>query len=180
MRRMLVTLPTVPMVSAVVSGCAGSLEAANEVEGSYSLAPGKHGVTLKAPEGRAVFCYMTGKPKKTNLAANSVCCFHPLNTPSGERLTLLAPGDHPHHRGVFLAWHTMAFREKARGRCGICYACMKELEYDAVAEIVRYACCLGSDPYGPWLDPHGSAAEEKAIQTWEICALPCDVHPASA
>jgi hypothetical protein len=64
-------------------------------------------------QGKTVFRYMTKKPKKTNLAANSVCCFHPLNTPAGERLTDLAPGDHHHHRGVFLAWHTMTFTEKA-------------------------------------------------------------------
>jgi hypothetical protein len=56
---------------------------------------------------------MTKKPEPTNLRANSACCFHPLNTPSGKRLTDLAPGDHHHHRGVFLAWHTMEFREKA-------------------------------------------------------------------
>jgi hypothetical protein len=56
---------------------------------------------------------MTRKPEKTNLKANSVCCFHPLNTPSGQRLTDLAPGDHHHHRGVFLAWHTLEFREQA-------------------------------------------------------------------
>jgi hypothetical protein len=101
------------MACTVVSGCAGSLETAGKNNGTYSLAPDKHGVILKAPNGKTVFRYMTKKPKKTNLAANSVCCFHPLNTPSGQRLTDLAPGDHHHHRGVFLAWHSMAFREKA-------------------------------------------------------------------
>ncbi|MGB2866062.1 MAG: DUF6807 family protein [Sedimentisphaerales bacterium] len=113
MRKILITLTTVAMVSSVVSGCAGSLEAAGQTKASYSLAPDKHGVVLKAPNGKTVFRYMTKKPKKTNLAASSVCCFHPLNTPSGQRLTDLAPGDHHHHRGVFLAWHTMTFREKA-------------------------------------------------------------------
>ena len=113
MRKMLITLTTMGLASAVISGCTRSLEATNEGEGSYGLAPDKHGVVLKAPDGKTVFRYMTKKPRKTNLAANSVCCFHPLNTPSGERLTDLAPGDHHHHRGVFLAWHSMAFREKA-------------------------------------------------------------------
>jgi len=117
MRRTLMTIMTVAF-SAAVSGCAGSplrgsLETVEKGKGCYSLAPDKHGVILKAPSGKTVFRYMTIKPRKTNLAANSVCCFHPLNTPSGERLTDLAPGDHHHHRGVFLAWHTMDFREKA-------------------------------------------------------------------
>jgi len=79
----------------------------------FTLTPEQYGMVLKTPDGRTVFRYMTRKPKKTNLAANSVCCFHPLNTPSGIRLTDLAPGDHHHHRGVFLAWHTVEFREKA-------------------------------------------------------------------
>jgi hypothetical protein len=81
--------------------------------GAYTLAPETYGMELKTPDGRTVFRYMTVKPERTNLAANSVCCFHPLNTPSGERLTDLAPGDHHHHRGVFLAWHSMEFRQKA-------------------------------------------------------------------
>lgn len=88
--------------------------AANERKSAmYSLTPDEHGKVLETPDGRVVFRYMTRKPEKTNLKANSVCCFHPLNAPSGERLTDLAPGDHHHHRGVFLAWHTTEFREKA-------------------------------------------------------------------
>jgi hypothetical protein len=80
---------------------------------SYTLVPDEYGMTLKSPAGRAVFTYMTRKPPQSNLAANSTCCFHPLNTPAGERVTDLAPGDHHHHRGVFLAWHTVQFNEKA-------------------------------------------------------------------
>jgi hypothetical protein len=112
MRRILLTLTTITF-SAVVLGCAGSCEGVGESEPSYSLVPDEHGMILKAPNGRTVFRYMTKKPKITNLAANSVCCFHPLFTPSGERITDLAPGDHHHHRGVFLAWHTTEFHEKA-------------------------------------------------------------------
>jgi hypothetical protein len=85
-----------------------NMQAAN-----YILEPDPYGPALKTPDGRTVFCYMVRKPEKSNLAANSTCCFHPLNTPLGERLTDLAPGDHHHHRGVFLAWHSMEFREKA-------------------------------------------------------------------
>ena len=112
MRKILTILAAV-VLCAALSGCGGSMGKDVKDEGCYNLAPDKHGVILKAPDGKTVFRYMTKKPKKTNLAANSVCCFHPLNTPAGERLTDLAPGDHHHHRGVFLAWHTMDFREKA-------------------------------------------------------------------
>ena len=79
----------------------------------YTLVPEADGQTLRGPDGRVAFTYLTKKPAGSNLKANSACCFHPLNTPSGERITDLAPGDHVHHRGVFLAWHSMEFRRKA-------------------------------------------------------------------
>jgi hypothetical protein len=79
----------------------------------YTLVSDTYGMALKSPEDKVVFTYMTRKPETSNLAANSTCCFHPLNTPTGERITDLAPGDHHHHRGVFLAWHTMEFHEPA-------------------------------------------------------------------
>jgi len=72
-------------------------------QGVFALIPDPYGMVPKAPDGRTVFRYMIRKPAKTNLAANSACCFHPLYTPSGVRLTDLAPGDHHHRRGVFLA-----------------------------------------------------------------------------
>jgi len=80
---------------------------------AYTLAPVTDGVELKTPDGRTVFQYLTRKPENTRLLAASACYFHPLNTPSGERVTDVAPGDHRHHRGVFLAWHSMEFRQKA-------------------------------------------------------------------
>jgi hypothetical protein len=54
---------------------------------------------------------MTKKPEDVGLTSPSVACFHPVNTPSGERITSLAPNDHPHHRGMYLTWHDAEFRE---------------------------------------------------------------------
>ena len=79
----------------------------------FALEPSAAGRVLRAPDGRVAFEYLTDKPAGSNLRANSACCFHPVNTPSGERLTDLAPGDHVHHRGIFLAWHSMEFRRPA-------------------------------------------------------------------
>jgi len=73
----------------------------------FTLVPDTLGKILKAPDGSTVFRYMTQKPVETKLTANSVCCLYPLNTPSGERVVDFAPSDHPHHRGVFLAWHSI-------------------------------------------------------------------------
>ena len=67
----------------------------------------------KTPGGRAVFRYMTKKPAETNLTANSVCCLYPVYTPSGEAAVDFAPGDHRHHRGVFLAWHATKGKKPA-------------------------------------------------------------------
>jgi hypothetical protein len=78
---------------------------------AFTLVPDPHGKALKDPDGRTVFRYMTKKPAETKLSANSVCCLYPLNTPSGERTVDFAPSDHPHHRGVFLAWHSITATE---------------------------------------------------------------------
>ena len=81
--------------------------------GAYTLDTDPLGKALKDGNGRTAFVYMTKRPDNPNFWANSTCCFHPLFTPSGERITDFAPGDHHHHRGVFLAWHSMTFHRKA-------------------------------------------------------------------
>lgn len=74
----------------------------------HTFEPTPGGKVLKAGDGRVAFEYLTTKP--AGLTSESACCFHPVNTPSGERMTDLAPKDHTTHRGVFLAWHAMEFR----------------------------------------------------------------------
>jgi len=81
--------------------------------GAYTLAPVTYGVQLKTPDGRVVLEYMTKKPDNIGLTSPSAACFHPVYTPAGERATSIAPDDHPHHRGIFLAWHDSEFREPA-------------------------------------------------------------------
>jgi hypothetical protein len=79
---------------------------------SYTFEPDSAGKTLKTPDGRTVFTYLTSKPEGVPLAGNSACCFHPVNTPSGERVTDIAPPDHRDHRGAFFAWGNMEFHRK--------------------------------------------------------------------
>jgi Family of unknown function (DUF6807) len=73
-------------------------------ESPYTLAPVEYGMQLKTPNGRVVFEYVTKKPEKIGLTSPSAAYFHPLNTPSGETVTNVAPDDHPHHRGIFLGF----------------------------------------------------------------------------
>jgi hypothetical protein len=49
---------------------------------------------------------LRGKPNK-NLSVESACYFHPFKTPAGITVTEVAPDDHPHHRGIFLAFVEM-------------------------------------------------------------------------
>jgi methane monooxygenase PmoA-like len=76
---------------------------------AYTLEPDAAGKTLKDPNGRVVLGYLTSKPVGVPLEGNSACCIHPFNTPGGERATDIAPPDHRDHRGIFFAWHDMAF-----------------------------------------------------------------------
>ncbi len=77
----------------------------------YTLQPVEYGMQLRTPDGRVVFEYMTKKPENVGLTSPSVACFHPVNTPTGVRVTALAPNDHPHHRGIFLGWQDSEFHE---------------------------------------------------------------------
>ncbi len=57
--------------------------------------------------GAEVLRYQLEKPADSKLAVEGACYFHPLTTPSGISVTDVAPSDHPHHRGIFLAWVEM-------------------------------------------------------------------------
>ena len=99
----------------------GTLAAASLVNAeskSWSFAPAPNGKTLTAPDGHTVLSYLTSKPAGTPLAGNSVCCFHPLTTPSGERITDFAPPDHKDHRGAFCAWGNMEFERPSGKKAG--------------------------------------------------------------
>ena len=57
--------------------------------------------------------YQLRKPADSKLAVDSACYFHPLTTPSGVVVTDVAPSDHKHHRGIFLAWLVMKGKKDA-------------------------------------------------------------------
>jgi hypothetical protein len=57
--------------------------------------------------------YQLKKPADSKLSVDSACYFHPFTTPSGAVVTDVAPGDHRHHRGIFLAWFDMKGKKDA-------------------------------------------------------------------
>src|SRR5688572_8762309 len=100
------------VVAAPAAFSAGPAATQAPAAAEYTLTPVTYGMQLKTPDGRIVFDYMTKKPPmdQVPLTSPSVACFHPVLTPSGERVTAIAPDDHPHHRGIYLAWHDTEFR----------------------------------------------------------------------
>jgi hypothetical protein len=77
--------------------------------GVYSLVSVPSGMELHAPDGKVVLEYVTVRPDNIGLTAPSAAYFDPVNTPSGERVTNVAPNDHPHHRGIFFGFMNSEF-----------------------------------------------------------------------
>ena len=64
-------------------------------------------VSLQTKSGQTVLRYQLKKRADKNLSVSSACYFHPFATPAGVTITEVAPADHPHHRGIFLAFVEM-------------------------------------------------------------------------
>src|SRR5688572_11367184 len=63
--------------------------------------------------GKEVLRYQVDRPADSKLPVESACYFHPLRTPGGTFVTDVAPADHPHHRGIFLAWFDVQGKKPA-------------------------------------------------------------------
>jgi hypothetical protein len=98
-----------PVAGALALLCALAVAQPARGASAYTLTPTANGMVLKTPDGRVVFEYLTKKPADVPLTSPSAACFHPVNTPSGVRVTNIAPNDHPHHRGIFFGWHDAEF-----------------------------------------------------------------------
>jgi hypothetical protein len=79
---------------------------------AFKVETGADSIIVKSG-GKELLGYQLRKPANSALAVDSACYFHPLATPSGAVLTDVAPGDHKHHRGIFLAWFEMRGKKDA-------------------------------------------------------------------
>jgi hypothetical protein len=111
-RREFLALSSLGLSAATIAVAQVRAGTAPQAGRSFTLAANPMGQTLKTADGRVVFDYVTRKAADSDMSANSVCCFHPLMTPAGERLTVFGAG-HRHYRGIFFAWHTVEFHELA-------------------------------------------------------------------
>jgi len=92
----------------------GVLVAAAEAQERQRLVVVPRGDAIAVDAGdRPVLRYQLRKPADVKLPVDSGSYFHPVMTPSGVVVTDVAPKDHPHHRGIFLAWVEMHGKKDA-------------------------------------------------------------------
>jgi len=63
-------------------------------------------------EGKDSIFFYQRSPKDKNGEYSRCNYIHPLYGPDGSRLTEDFPADHPHHRGIFWAWHQILIDNK--------------------------------------------------------------------
>lgn len=71
------------------------------------------GAMMISRNDATVVRYQLERAADSKLPVESACYFHPLTTPLGTVVTDVAPADHPHHRGIFLAWFDMKGKKDA-------------------------------------------------------------------
>jgi hypothetical protein len=70
-------------------------------------------IVIRNPTGQSIAQYQLQRPSDSKLSVESACYFHPVTTPKGVVVTEVGPSDHPHHRGIFLAWVEMHGKQDA-------------------------------------------------------------------
>lgn len=77
---------------------------------ALTLARADDALRVKGPHGRDLLQYQLQPLDPSVFSLRTAGFFHPIATPSGVVISALAPDDHPHHRGLFLAWVEMRTR----------------------------------------------------------------------
>ena len=80
-------IASVLLTLGVVAALGNELCLCANAASAYTLSPVENGMQLKSPDGKVVFEYVTKKPENIGLTSPSAAYFHPVNTPSGERIT---------------------------------------------------------------------------------------------
>jgi hypothetical protein len=73
----------------------------------FRIARNADAVAISDSRGKIFLRYQLKGGTEKKLSVASACYFHPFATPAGVVVTEVAPGDHPHHRGIFLAFVEM-------------------------------------------------------------------------
>lgn len=121
-------------------------------------------------EGDAKVLFYQRRPKSQGGKYTRANYIHPLVGLDGETLTEDFPADHPHHRGVFWAWHQVTVGGKAVGDPWALKDCGWDIR-DVASEITPGTLSLRTtvDWLSPlWLDASGSQkpfVRERALIT---------------
>jgi hypothetical protein len=101
-------------LTAIGIGLAATMAAIAPPTGDHNVRTTRaSGSLVVSAGGREVLRYQLEKPADVKLPVESGCYVHPLRTPAGTVVTDVAPADHPHHRGLFLAWFDMKGKKDA-------------------------------------------------------------------
>lgn len=84
----------------------GTASPSRALDGAYTHEKNDDAIVIRRG-GQEVLRYQLRPDPQAGLPVQTAGYFHPLTTPSGTVVTDLAPSDHKHHRGVFLAWVAM-------------------------------------------------------------------------
>jgi hypothetical protein len=100
-------------VAAIVALAGAAGQAAADDESSLGFRISSDAIEFVDGDKRPVLKYVTNLPRQSQLSVQSASFIHPLFTPAGHEITALAPEDHRHHRGVFLAFVEVHGRQDA-------------------------------------------------------------------
>jgi hypothetical protein len=82
-------------------------EPATATRHSFEIKQTADAITFQGEPGKSILRYQLKGGAAKDLSVPSGCYFHPVTTPSGVTITEVAPHDHRHHRGIFLAFVEM-------------------------------------------------------------------------
>lgn len=94
------------LILLVIAGCSG-------LSGELNLNLSKDTATITEGSDTVLVYRITGSPEQGDRARAHY--IHPLYVPGGAVLTEDMPEDHPHHHGIFWAWHQLYVGDKRIG-----------------------------------------------------------------
>jgi hypothetical protein len=105
-------MKSLPVVGFALLAVIALVRGAAAQDGKITMSREDAAMVFKS-NGKEVVRYHLERPTDSKLPVESGAYFHPVRTPAGVVVTDVAPADHPHHRGIFLAWVEMHGKKDA-------------------------------------------------------------------
>lgn len=101
------------MRRAIIATGIGLLTGMSSLFAQISVKKGEGGLWIM--EGQNKIAFYQKEEAGMNMESKRTNYLHPLYLPDGTVITENAPADHPHHRGIFWAWHQILVDGKSVG-----------------------------------------------------------------